>query len=428
MDTIKNFYSKIHMDDKTKKIVGLTIVIIILFVVGFVILKHRRHSIENPTFFLKPKLSKKQITIRKNLLFEPINGYDFTWTFWIYVDGWKYRLNQRKHIFTKGRLELYPTHCSPAVFLDTSINDMLFFIKTTKTTNKYRIKDILLNQWNHIGLAVSNKTIDFYVNGKLYKSHVLQHLPKLNHGDLHVNYYGGFNGKLTRLAYFPSYLEAKDILKQYKNHPLNSNFLDNIYNKITKQNIDLKYHSKLHQIESSCTDTVTDAGNHNNLHHNQYYSIIGNHYTKLKKNNLLKKIKINKNYTLMFSIMPKGKLPGWTNIIHSSISNKNCCNPKDRLPGIWFHSNTTKLYIVNSTSNSNFSFTVPKELPLNRETHIKLSVIENHFTLKLSGGINYSKTLTINKERMEGMSYLYVSDPWHTSANTLVKNIIWINH
>jgi len=124
----------------------------------------------------------------------------------------------------------------------------------------------------------------------------------------------------------------------------------------------------------------------------------------------------------MFSIIPKGKQAELTNIIHSSI------NKKDRSPGIWFQPNTTKLHIVNSTSNTNFSFTIPKELPLNRETHVKLSIIEDHFTLRLSGAINYTKLLTINKNRMEGMSYFYISDPWHSSANASIKNIIWINH
>jgi hypothetical protein len=73
-------------------------------------------------------------------------------------------------------------------------------------------------------------------------------------------------------------------------------------------------------------------------------------------------------------------------------------------------------------------FTVPQELPLDIETHIKLSVIRDSFTLELSGGLKYSKRLTINPDRMEGMSYFYVSDPWHDSANAEVKNIIWINH
>jgi hypothetical protein len=78
-------------------------------------------------------------------------------------------------------------------------------------------------------------------------------------------------------------------------------------------------------------------------------TIIGDTYTKLKKDKLLKKIKISKNYTLTFSIRPKGKLPGWTNIIRSTISNeRSCCNPGDRLPGIWFWGASTNLYIINS--------------------------------------------------------------------------------
>ena len=156
MNAIKNIFSKIPLDSKTKKIVGVSIVVIILFIIGFIILKHRQHSNENPTFFIEGKSAKKSITITKNLIFEPISGHNFTWSFWIYIDGWDYKLNQRKHVFTKGRLELYPKICSPAVFLDKSINDMIFLIQNEKQTDRFLIKDIPLNKWNHIA-AINNK-------------------------------------------------------------------------------------------------------------------------------------------------------------------------------------------------------------------------------------------------------------------------------
>ena len=429
MNNIKNLYSKIPFNNKTFKISLIVITIITISICIIFIVKHRRHSLENPTFFLKPKLTQKKITINKSLLFEPKNGYEFTWTFWIYITDWKYRLNKDKHIFTKGRLEENPIHCCPAIFLDKSINDMIFYIQTTKNTIKYRIKDIPINKWNHIGISVSNKIVDLYIDGKLYKSFVLTHLPKLNHADLYVNYFGGFNGKLSKLSYFPVALQATDLLKQFKSNPINSGILNSLYNKMSNKHIDIEKHSP----EPDPKEEVSCSSSSNQVtpsyqHHNQYYNIIGNQFISLKKNRLVKKFKINRNYSLMFTILPKGKVSGWSNIIHSTISNKNCCGPKDRLPGIWFRSNTTKLYIVNSTLGGNFSFTCPIELPLHKETHIKISVIESHFTINLSGAANYNKIMTINNKRLEGSSYFYISDPWHSKSNGLIKNVIWLNH
>ena len=313
MNAIKNIFSKIPLDSKTKKIVGVSIVVIILFIIGFIILKHRQHSNENPTFFIEGKSAKKSITITKNLIFEPISGHNFTWSFWIYIDGWDYKLNQRKHVFTKGRLELYPKICSPAVFLDKSINDMIFLIQNEKQTDRFLIKDIPLNKWNPV--AINNKNIDFYENGKLYKSKLLSGLPKINHGNLHVNHFGGFNGKILKLQYFPSYLSATQISKQ-ANSAIQSNMFSRLVNKVTKIEIDLDRHKELPDPQSSCEITELKDHIHKNIHHNQYFSIIGNRYIKLKNNNLLKKIKISKNYTLIFTIIPKSTKSGWTNIIH----------------------------------------------------------------------------------------------------------------
>ena len=84
MNNIKNLYSRIPFNNKTFKISLIVIIIIISCVCIMFIVKHRRHSLENPTFFLKPKLSQKKLIISKSLLFEPKDGYEFTWTFWIY--------------------------------------------------------------------------------------------------------------------------------------------------------------------------------------------------------------------------------------------------------------------------------------------------------------------------------------------------------
>ena len=73
--------------------------------------------------------------------------------------------------------------------------------------------------------------------------------------------------------------------------------------------------------------------------------MVGNNYKKLYKKMYYRKINITQDYCLEFTIKPKGKIRGWSNIIHSTISNKDCCRSVDRAPGIWFWPNDLRLHI-----------------------------------------------------------------------------------
>uniref|UniRef100_A0A6C0IXU3 LamG-like jellyroll fold domain-containing protein n=1 Tax=viral metagenome TaxID=1070528 RepID=A0A6C0IXU3_9ZZZZ len=419
MQLIKNISKKIPTQNKYFIPTVITILVLFLVIIILAISHHKKKNLENPIFFLKPKNGKKSLTINNRLLFEPKSGYDLSLTFWIYLDDWKYRFNSKKHILTKGRLEYNPKVCSPAIFLDEDINDMIVYIQKHNGLKTIKVKDITLNKWVHIGVIISSNTSDIYIDGKLNSSNILDSFPKLNHGDLHVNYFGGFAGKVSNLKYYPRVISQKEIEKLLKNGP-NKGILSRFYHKLIRDEKDIEKNIK-NIIDDKENCTIETKSNVEKI-----LNIVGNQYVKLKRNNLVKKFFIKTDYDISFSIIPLGKINGWSNILHSSISNKNCCSKKDRLPGIWFRSNTTQLYIVVSTNvNPNHSFTCPKNLPLNKEAHIRLSVKATHLTLNISGSINYKKTITIDNNREKGITHLYISDPWHQSADSLIKNLIW---
>ena len=415
MQSLNNIVNKIPTQHKYFKSIVISLIIIVLVTSVLVVFHHKKKSLENPIFFPQSKDGKKSLTINNKLLFEPKTGYDLSLTFWLYIDSWKYRLHSKKHIFSKGKLEYTPKICCPAIFLDDTINDMLLYIQTMKGLQIIKIKDIILNKWVHTGLIISSNTVDIYINGDLYSSNVLDSFPKLNHGDLHVNYFGGFDGKLNNLSYYPRIITQKEIQKSLKMGP-NKGFLSRFYHKLVRDEKNIKKNIKnLINSDEKC-NIETKSNSDTTL------TIIGNQYTKLKRNNLLKKIMINQDYNITFSIIPLGTLNGWSNILHSSISNSD----KDRLPAIWFKSNTTQLYIVVSTkSNPNMSFTCPKRLPLNKEAHIRISVKATHLTINIAGSVNYQKTIVIDSDRKKGNTYLYLSDPWYQASDALIKNLVW---
>jgi len=137
-------------------------------------------------------------------------------------------------------------------------------------------------------------------------------------------------------------------------------------------------------------------------------TLIGDSFKKIVKHRLLKTFRISKNYVLTFTIFPTGKKTGWTNILQSTISNKSCCGSKDRLPGVWFFSNTSRLHIRTSTKVGNDGVNIPMSLPLHQETNVKIKVLGNKLTVILTGAVNYKKTKNINKNRESGLTHLYV--------------------
>ena len=153
-------------------------------------------------------------------------------------------------------------------------------------------------------------------------------------------------------------------------------------------------------------------------------NIVGNSWYMIKKNNKAKRFNITRDYKIEITIHPLEKRRGWSNILHSTITGRNCCGAADRVPAIWFYSNTTRLHIRTGTNRvGNFGHDPPGQLPLNRDTILTIIVKDNKLTINLRGGYNYHKVVTIPVERQTGTTNFWLSDPWHHNAIAKVKNL-----
>lgn len=111
-------------------------------------------------------------------------------------------------------------------------------------------------------------------------------------------------------------------------------------------------------------------------------NVVGSQWLRIVKNKLVKTFKMSSNYQVEFTIRPLGRLSGWTNILHATLDNTNCCSAKSRVPGIWFYSNTTKLHIRTSTNSSgNFGHDPNVQLPVNQDTTVLIKVLKNKLTV-----------------------------------------------
>ena len=160
----------------------------------------------------------------------------------------------------------------------------------------------------------------------------------------------------------------------------------------------------------------------------QKINLMGNSWYMLRKGHKIRRFHQTRDYKFEITIHPLEKRGGWSNIFHSTISGGNCCGARDRVPAAWFYSNTTRLHIRTGTNRSgNFGHDPPGELPLNKDTRLVITVKDNKLTIKLQGGYNYTKVITIPVERQEGTNHFWLSDPWHNAAIAKVKNVSFTN-
>lgn len=109
----------------------------------------------------------------------------------------------------------------------------------------------------------------------------------------------------------------------------------------------------------------------------------------------------------------------WRNIFHVSNTNRDCCNPGDRVPAVWISPNNASLYIkASSQNNGDDGLTVSAQLPLN--TPIFITIVFNKNTVKtyFSGISVGTYNFPTNIVSANSAAKFYIADPWYPSNQT----------
>lgn len=143
-------------------------------------------------------------------------GIEFSYTCWIFIDDFSYKLGKWKHVFHKGNESSWPLR-APGVWIHPNKNAIRVYMNSYNEINEYLdIDNIPINKWVNITLVLKSQNMDIYINGNLKKALKLTGIPKQNYGDLYVNSFGGFSGYVSRLRYFDwaiNYSEIETIQK-----------------------------------------------------------------------------------------------------------------------------------------------------------------------------------------------------------------------
>ena len=194
------------------------IIVFIIFLIGIIISKYLYNHV-------KEKINKSiqygmhyKKTLHNNL--PKLNSTDtYSIFFWLKVDNWSYNINKKKHILTRGEIDLKKQKCFPAIYLTEFKNDMVIYISTRDKINEILIENIPVKKWVNICINVINKIVVIYFNSKLFRTLRLSSSATVYPYDLHICANGGFDGYISSVSTKDDNLQQHNIINNYEKGP-----------------------------------------------------------------------------------------------------------------------------------------------------------------------------------------------------------------
>lgn len=218
------------------KWVFIVLFLIIFAVIIYFIIKKIKENIDGAVTILKGPISASDTSYSSKTFSIPTltKGLAFTYSSWIYVDGYNYRNSETKNILVHSGVSNSP---SPSIDLQGGVNNLTVSMATTSgTVETCEIYNIPLQKWIHVLYVLNNRTADIYINGKLEKSCVFESIPRVSPGVVKIlqegaNGNAGYAGKLSNIKYFGYAINQDLINKLYDEGPYaQSNYSLNFFN------------------------------------------------------------------------------------------------------------------------------------------------------------------------------------------------------
>uniref|UniRef100_A0A7M5V0H6 Uncharacterized protein n=1 Tax=Clytia hemisphaerica TaxID=252671 RepID=A0A7M5V0H6_9CNID len=156
--------------------------------------------------------------------------------------------------------------------------------------------------------------------------------------------------------------------------------------------------------------------------------------TKLEKNKIVGTIpKVNKEWSLSFDIKPLDVVKkASSSIVHLTASDKNCCAPGDRIPGVFMIRNRIELLVCSDKDGKGNRCIKSGKLTKGKYSSVLIQQRKTKkgryiMTVTINGKINKNR-IVFSKDQ-EPKEYtdvkMYSADKWYQQANAFVKNLIF---
>ncbi len=164
-------------------------------------------------------------------LFPTYNSHQFTWTFWLFVNGFdpkgngndwgSYRFGKWKHVLTHGSGNMEGQQY-PGFWLKPTENTLSCTVSTNpgpdlSTHTIVDLENIPMNEWFQVSFVLDEMSVALYMNGQLITTRMLPTPPRfIPNQNVHITNDGGFPGNLFYVQYINSALEPNKIRDMYK--------------------------------------------------------------------------------------------------------------------------------------------------------------------------------------------------------------------
>ena len=218
------------------KILLVVVILLLLYYLGkWLITKYLTANIGSPYLLNTTKNGKNAMVISQDpasVNYIPINkseeqdGIQFTYGFWFLLENYDYKKGEWKHVFHKGNSSSYPNR-APGVWFHPDKNAIRVYMNTMDNILEYAdIENIPVRKWVYMNIILNNRNLDLYINGYLKVRKELTSIPKQNNDDFWINMYGGFEGYLSNIRYYPYVIDFNEIYSNIKTGPSGAKCID----------------------------------------------------------------------------------------------------------------------------------------------------------------------------------------------------------
>ena len=185
--------------------------------------------------------TKKTIISADNIKVGANGSVNYTWSVWIYISDWSYRLGEKKVVIQRGNAN---ERC-PEITLGETENDLTIhqavYLDSNDQTSGFMdpsnplngsnsictIPNIPIQQWVSIIVSLSGRDMDTYINGKLVKTCVLSNAAYVNaDDDVNITPGGGFQGNVSSVKYWSTAISPQQAWNIYRTGPSGSSLSD----------------------------------------------------------------------------------------------------------------------------------------------------------------------------------------------------------
>jgi Concanavalin A-like lectin/glucanases superfamily len=217
------------MDLSLTNILGVLVVIVILYVLYSYFFSSSKQTLA------AMKDAKTSYTVPAGSL-SPGQSNDYTYSIWLYIDEWNYRFGEEKVVFQRQDAQGDP---APKVALSPSINNLEVIVSTYPDSNsnnviqhKCNITDVPIQSWTNIILALNNRALDVYMDGRLVRTCVLPGVAKAaGTAGIVVTPGGGFSGYTSKFEYLPYAVNPQEAYSIYTEGNGSGSVLGGIFDK-----------------------------------------------------------------------------------------------------------------------------------------------------------------------------------------------------